>query len=131
MCQANFQLLQIFIPFKLTMEFNSEKNCKKLFKWVFTRATQCSRWTLPLDNWHSHEKGQEWILPFVTTYHSAVQNLKQKILINVTLEPDTLSAFSKNNLCKTSDHLSQKEINSLKTLWEQKYNFKAIMHHNH
>ena len=53
------------------------------------------------------KKANERILPFVTTYHPAVSNLKQT-LTDGTMESNTKSAFAENYLFETSDNIAQK-----------------------
>ena len=55
------------------------------------------------------KKANERILPFVTTYHPAVNNLKQILMADGTMESNTKSAFAENHLFETSDNIVQKK----------------------
>ena len=62
-------------------------------------------------NLTQNKKTKERILPFVTTYHPAVNNLKQT-LHDGTMECNTKSAFAENHLFENSDNIVQKtEVN--------------------
>ena len=74
-------------------------------------------------------KGHECLLPFVTTYHPAVKNLKQILMEHWTLihnQPLLKTIFT--NLRSSAT----KRENPLKTcLWEQKFNLRAIVQRDH
>ena len=55
-----------------------------------------------------NKRAKETILPFVTTYHPAVNNLKQTLMEQWSLIPK--SAFAENHLFETSDNIVQ-EVN--------------------